>query len=92
MVILFTHMPIYCVLVCCPQRPAKGIELPGPALIGGSEAPMWVLGINLSPLEEQPVVLVARPCLCPTLTFIQHLFRKTLQKLAIKCFFFSFLR
>ena len=34
-------------------------------VIGGCDPPLWVLGIKLGPLEEQPVLLTAESSLQP---------------------------
>lgn len=47
-------------------RPEEGFKFPGTGVTGSYDPPLWVLGLNLGSLEEQPVVLTAELPLLPT--------------------------
>ena len=55
-----------CMYVClmhawCLRKPEKGIGFPGTGVTDGREPPCGCWGLNLGPLEEQPVLLIAEP-------------------------------
>lgn len=58
---------VYLRTICMPclQRPEEDIGASGAAVGGGCEPSMWVLGLNPSPLEKQPVLLIAETSFKP---------------------------
>lgn len=66
MVVLPTCMCVCCIHTwCCSQSPEEGVKSPGPGVTFGGEPPCGCWDPNQSPLQEQPVVLIAEPYLWP---------------------------
>jgi hypothetical protein len=54
-------MSVYHAHAWCPERPEEGVEFPRIGVIAGCELPCGCWGLNPGPLEEQPVLLTAKP-------------------------------
>lgn len=63
MSILFVCMSTTCVQ--CLQQPEEGVTTPGTGVNDGCEPPCRCLELNLSPLEKQQVLIMAKPFLQP---------------------------
>jgi hypothetical protein len=49
-----------------PWKPEEGVGSPGTLHTDACEVSRGCLELNPGPLEEQPLLLTAGPCFCPT--------------------------
>ena len=74
---IFVSICVYAHVCWCPERPEEGVwPLPQTHSLlefqASGNCPVWVLGIELIPLQEQQMPLATEPPLQPTIYRIQN--------------------